>query len=236
MNYCTKATLHKNIGYIRKYIFGLSEKDYPLNMVEFCKNLGGINIGFYNFSTQQLRGMAYVSSTNNENDVILLNGNLTFEEQNYYCGHEFIHVLLHRGEEGKHFSCYEKTMPNQNSILEWQANEGSAEFLMPYKMMFPLVKSYIEKCGSNLEWTDLHDLKVFLAGKFNVTETVAKYRLESLKYELNQFLNGRDLSDLDFLSLRQQKRSAISVKSLNDIEDNLYFRWFSAWRSKTTIA
>lgn len=59
---------------------------------------------------------------------------------------------------------------------------------------------------------------------FNVTETVIKYRFESLKYEINQYLNGTPLNEIVILSLNKQREKGINIKSLNDIEDDLFWK------------
>lgn len=68
---------------------------------------------------------------------------------------------------------------------------------------------------------DIAYLKDYAADMFNVTRTVIEYRLESLKYEIHQYINGIPLRDIKMLSLSQQKRQKINIKSLNDIEKEL---------------
>ena len=57
-----------------------------------------------------------------------------------------------------------------------------------------------------------------------MTETVIKYRFESLKYEINQYLNGTPLNEIEILSLNKQRVKGINIKSLNDIEDDLFWK------------
>ena len=47
-----------------------------------------------------------------------------------------IHLALHRRLEQKTFNCFDKVQANQNPFTEWQANEGAAEFFVPYKIFF----------------------------------------------------------------------------------------------------
>lgn len=58
-------------------------------------------------------------------------------------------------------------------------------------------------------------------------------RIENLKYETFQYLNGTPLSDIEILSNSQQRKRNITVKSLNDIENDLFFgKEFTKWRQR----
>ena len=45
------------------------------------------------------------------------------------------------------------------------------------------------------------------------------YRLENLKYEIFQFLNGTPLDSIEVLSSRKQRDRKIKIKSLNDLAE-----------------
>lgn len=45
----------------------------------------------------------------------------------------------HRDASKSPFLCGEYRFPQQDSFLEWQANEGAAEILMPWRQMVELV-------------------------------------------------------------------------------------------------
>lgn len=71
-------------------------------------------------------------------------------------------------------------------------------------------------------WSDFHRFKFELARQFNVTDAVITYRLESLKYEIGQYLNGVPVHRIEILSRSQQRARGIDVKSYNDVENALW--------------
>lgn len=210
--YLTKAQLYKIIHQY-KCGLGLGQNDYGFNMVQMCKN-DGILLEKLPFKTKYLRGMASIGSVPEE-DVILLNSTRSNTEQNFDCGHEYVHLCIHRDLDKKIFNCLDTIYVKQDECIEWQANEGAAEILVPYEVFLHLIKD------GPFNYKNVYEikyLKEFAANMFNVTTRVIELRLESLKYEIYQYLNGTSLNDIKLLSLSQQKRLKINVKSLNDIE------------------
>lgn len=223
MGYYTKSTLYKKINNLRERLFDNSTDEHPLNTVMLCEEMhknGFIGFERVQFENLSLRGMACVSEDDSEKDVILINGNLSPIEQNFYCTHELIHICLHRDLPNKQFNCYEKVKENQDSFLEWQANEGAAEMLIPYKSFLPKIK---QTC-SCYKGCDKADIMCYIvsefAQQFNVSERVIEIRLESLKFEIDQYFSGTPLDDIIILSKNKQKESNISPKSLFMLLDN----------------
>lgn len=218
-NYFTKADLYNEINQLRCFT-GFEEYDYPLNLPLYCESTGKITIGKMPFKTKGLRGMASISMNEKDKHVILLNENESEEGQNFICGHELIHILFHKRANIKLFSCFETLQPNQNGFLEWQANEGSAELILPMYKILPDIKREFPILKAS---DDFRHFKSYLAEKYNVTEGVINFRLESLKYEIQQYLSGTPLNDIKILSNRQQTQKGIKVKSLNDLESELLY-------------
>ena len=213
--YLTKRQLYSQIHQYKQGL-GLDHNDYRFNMLHICKQKG-ILLEQIPFSTKHLRGMAAIGSVPGE-DVILLNSNRSNIEQNFDCGHEYVHLCLHRRLEKRVFNCLDAVCVKQDEYIEWQANEGAAEMLVPYRVLLPLIKTGPFSMANPY---DIAYLKDYAADMFNVTRTVIEYRLESLKYEIHQYINGIPLRDIKMLSLSQQKRQKINIKSLNDIEKEL---------------
>lgn len=213
--YCryTKKDLYESVSVFRRAVLGITYQDYPLRPIEIAKSrMDNLAIDVAPFRSRSLRGMAVIADNVYENDVILINEHLSPTERNFYCAHELMHLALHRYEQGKQFSCYDDLKPNQNPILEWQANEGAAELLLPYQMLLPIIKS----ADLSTE-KDILSLKNKLAKYFGVTLSVVELRLESLKYEIYQHLNGVPLKHIKILSKKQQEQRGIVVQSLNDM-------------------
>jgi Zn-dependent peptidase ImmA (M78 family) len=220
---CTKADLYKYVDKLR-WIYGLPEG--PINMIKICEGLSRIEVANSNFYTSGLRGMAYIANSHYENHVILLNSNSSLQEKNYTCGHEFIHINKHQNLGTSVFSCFEQVRSQQDKFLEWQANEGSAELLVPYRKLLPLIREQLPDSPSCME---IVHLKKRLADQFQVSDAVIHYRLESLKYEIFQYLDwDRPLEKLEILSATQQRNRGIIVSSLNDIENEKFSEEFQA--------
>ena len=209
--YYNKQSLYKEITKIKNYL-GFDEKDFNIDLV---KELGTKDIILEKlpYKTKGLRGMAVLGNDNSK-DIIILNSSRNKIEQNYDCGHEYVHLSLHRSVGGNSFNCFDNIAERQNPIYEWHANEGAAEMFVPYKVLLPILYKYRKYLN---DFDGITSLTKYLSGMFFVPEAVIKYRFENLKYEISQYLSGTRLNDLDILSLNQQKRRGICVKSLNDI-------------------
>ncbi len=228
--YFTKERLYDEV-HMHKAQLGLSEADYGFNMVEQCVN-SGILLDRVHFQTKALRGMASVGSSPDK-DVILLNDSRTEKEQNLDCGHEYVHLCIHRDLGKRSFYCIDTIYAKQDEFLEWQANEGAAEILVPYRTLLPLIKANVHVLSDG---TDIVSFKTHLASIFNVTYKVIEYRLEGLKYEIEQFLNGVYLDDIKILSLTQQQKNKINIKSINELESDLFRQKLASYRNSKILA
>ena len=181
MKHYSKAELYCKIRELRAQ-FGICPDDYPLNVLDLCDKYPGIQVCFYNFKTVGLKGMAHIGE-GTDNDVIIVNAKQEKAERNFTITHEVMHLIFHRDEPIKQFSCYDKVRSTQNSYVEWQANEGAAEFIIPAFLFLKIIKE---------EWNTLHTsrdfakLKDHLSLKFNATPHVIEIRYEHLKYEIFQ--------------------------------------------------
>lgn len=118
---------------------GITVSDYPLDIFELCSVISNVEIRALPFVTPDLRGMVNLAKKKDENHVILVNSNKSFEEQNFHGFHELMHIPT-VDKSGTILRCYDRIRPNQDSYLEWLANEGAAEFAVPYKMILPMIK------------------------------------------------------------------------------------------------
>lgn len=209
-NYCTKLALYNYVESFRKAL-DIRKHDYPLNTKKVCEVLG-VKVGELPFETHGLRGMAIKGKQPLKDDVVILNSFRGSYEQNFDCGHEVIHLVRHRAQISQTFQCFEKVGVLQNSFLEWQANEGSAELIIPYKDFIPLFLSEVSSCH---DFFDYDALLLELAQIFNVPKTVIVLRIESLKYEINQFERNIHIDNIDVRSNNYQQSSGIVIESYN---------------------
>ncbi|RDU23186.1 ImmA/IrrE family metallo-endopeptidase [Anaerosacchariphilus polymeriproducens] len=207
----TKDSLYKEVVRIKSF-FNLSEAEYSFDLIDLCVQKG-LLIKSIPFKTKGLRGMACIGESKST-DVVLLNNTRNREERNFDCGHEIMHLSLHREIGSKSFNCFDNVAPTQDSFLEWHANEGSAEMFVPYKALLPIIESKLDEINTVNEF---EHFKEFLSFHFKVPEIVITYRLENLRYEIHQYNNGVSLEEIELLSNNQLKERNIDIKSLNQL-------------------
>jgi len=192
-----KSKLYENVDFCRD-LFGIPF-DQPIMLVDILSLYARCDVEYCNFKTPGLCGVAMVGD---KMDTIVLNTNRSPEEQNFDCGHEFIHLTEHRHIQDS-FNCFTKAKPQQNTFHEWQANEGSAQFLVPYQDFIPRFSHLFSlNCG---------DIVSALAEHYYVTTQVINIRLDSLSYEIDQYRAGTPLSQLELLSRNQRRRRGITT-------------------------
>lgn len=216
-----KEQLYRNVIRMKRFL-GFGPYQYGINIIRRWDY--GIQLERLPFKSRGLRGMTYISEKPYP-DIILLNSKRSETEQNYDCGHELVHLAIHRKLEQKVFNCFDTGVaPKQDPFLEWQANEGSAEFFIPHKFFIPFLKECV---GNAPGRKDIEEFKQYAANLCCVPPAVIKYRIESLKYEILQYYAGSDINDLRILSKRQQERMGIYIKSMNEINRNERFDIYS---------
>lgn len=169
--------------------------------------------------------MVVIAKNENENHVILVNSKKSFEEQNFHGFHELMHIPT-ADKPGTMLRCYERLKPNQNSYLEWLANEGAAEFTVPYRVLLPIIKMeypHLIKGFGTLDFCNNY------ASSFAVSPIVMQNRIDSLKYEIEQYMCGVPLDKIEILSNRKQVNRGIVAKSLVELEhERLRTMWTSS--------
>lgn len=180
----------------------------------------GVQIAFLPFQSPALRGMCSPGKPGQE-DIILLSSRLTDRERGFYAAHEWLHLCWHRDASKSPFLCGEYRFPQQDSFLEWQANEGAAEILMPWRQVVELVL----ECPPDPDSREsLIRLRLRLADRFGVSDQMAAVRLESLRYEIACALKGESLDTIELLSVREQQRRGIQTQSLEEKARLLFAR------------
>lgn len=132
----------------------------------------------------------------------------------------------------KSFSCFEKARVNQNTFLEWQANEGAAELLVPYKSFVPEAANLVHLL-ENKDYSSFYCLKMELCDKYFISDIVLQNRIEGLMYEIQQYRCGTSLNNLRLLSKNKQQKLGIEVTSFKQLLleaefaslEDFYFSW-----------
>lgn len=151
------------------------------------------------FPTTKICGILYKGD---HSTSIALNANRTREMQNFDCMHELIHYFLHDIDYCQCI-CSDTANISQNSYLEWQANEGSAQFLVPYQDFIPRLLSLLDNNATYIRY--------ILADHYHVTTQVISIRMDSLAYEIDQYRSGTPMDRLELLSRNQRKRRGITT-------------------------
>ncbi|MBP3508775.1 ImmA/IrrE family metallo-endopeptidase [Oscillibacter sp.] len=205
----TKPLLYNEIESFRRYI-DVKPQDYPIDTRKIAE-AGGLTVDTCDFITKGLRGALVVDGAKGH---IILDSKENDQEQNFFCGHESIHFVLHRNIGLNSFQCFDNARPNQNSIIEWQANEGAAELIVPYKQLIP---DLLDLFNPITAYGDIFEAFFKLSEKYQVSEMVIRNRTESLKYEIYQVASGVPIDSISIMSKKQQERAGINVPSCYDV-------------------
>lgn len=200
-----KEDLYARIDKMRKNLNILSY-DMPVNTLWLCSNkISDVEIIYHTFDTSGFCGAAFAGE---KMSTIVLNSARSELEQNFDCGHELIHLVRHRNKNNGVFNC---TTRNQNSFLEWEANEGSAQFLVPYQDFIPRFTSLLN--------SNTLGIQNILAEHYHVTPQVINVRMNSLAYEIDQYRSGIHLDCLELLSRKQCRQRGITTTSYQALCD-----------------
>lgn len=210
INYCTKDDLYKYVAKTKE-LMGIKSDAVGLDFYRTCSHLKKLDVRIVDFKDRSLRGL----SVPKEN-IILLNSSRNKAERNFDCAHEFMHVTKHKNENFQTFNCFDNLRPQQSPFLEWQANEGAAEMLVPYKMFIPMFCESISNCET---YADYYSFLEFLSCIFNVPIAVIELRVDNLKYEIHQYENGCDINHIRLLSNKKQAQRGIHITSYNTLFD-----------------
>lgn len=187
--YITKKQLYDTVtDLLHACGFRLDVVGYRVDAIalapEVCHNL---EIKHLDFESSLLCGILYKTE---KSTSIALNNRRTEQGKNFDCMHELMHYWLH---DSTKFYCYE----NARSYFEWQANEGAAQFLMPYQIFIPkyakLADTYYNTYAPDVA---LSKLTQSFSRQFNVTEQSVLVRINSLKNEIKQYESGVAVDDI----------------------------------------
>lgn len=203
-----KQELYQFVDSLRRHL-EIPLQNHPINAFDLWNQQELFCIYQHEFDTHGFCGSAFVGNTQ---DTIVLNSARSKAEQNFDCTHEVIHLTKHRKQNHGIFKC---VCENQNSFLEWEANEGAAQFLVPYQDFIPKWITY-----SSTKLCKPFDLMHMFANYYQVSVPVIDIRLKSLSYEIDQYKKGVPLAKIELLSRNQQKTRGIQPLSGHPVFDS----------------
>lgn len=182
--YIDKLSLYQSIESIRSQ-FGFS---FPLCPYQIVENLRDVDLISHRFDSDKAAGVLL----RGEKSIIILNSKRGIRSQRFTLTHELVHYFMHGSV--MHFMCDTVS----KSPLEWQANEGAAELLMPYRYFLQDIKNISSFHG-------ISSLKMVfaLAEKYQVSTAMIRNRIESLTYEINQYMRGVKMEDIVITSRKK---------------------------------
>ena len=143
--------------------------------------------------------------------VILVNSNKSPLDQRFDLAHELIHFWFHPSQTS--FSFQKPHLRDKEK--EWQANEGAAELLLPYKDFIPRFVKTAKYVEENYE--PLEEVYNELARFYKVMPIVVDYRIRNLESEILQYINGTPIERivLNHLSVKFDKnKTPVVYRSL----------------------
>ena len=162
----------------------------PFDPFLIADTLPGVELYETPFASAGLRGLL-VTSHDKSGARIILNARRSAEEQMFDLSHELVHFALHPPTD---------TVHGYSPFMEWQANEGAAELLLPRTLLLHLLAETRERIRSPY---DASRLIQSLARRQGIRESVIRWRVWSLRQDAALVLAG---TDPDCIPLLPQRR------------------------------
>ena len=201
--YLTKQQLYQKVETCRNKLKsnGITE----INIKNICNEYPYILVDYIPLTTPGLRGLVIFPSQSNPFNRVIINSLLPSSEQQFHSIHEYMHIYLHSELGGANITCFDKAIGlHQDSCIEWQANEGAAELIIPYREFVPLfLKMYNEYSLLPDYWRLVYgndSLFQVLASRYNVSVPVIKNRISTLSYEIDQYRYNTPIEEINLLS------------------------------------
>ncbi|CVK18514.1 ImmA/IrrE family metallo-endopeptidase [Sporomusa sphaeroides] len=207
--YVTKSDLYHSVDHIIDLMnITINDTSYPLDSINlahtFCNNLELVTLPFPSTA------ICGVLCKDESRTAIALNKNREDAMRNFDCMHELVHYFLHDDTEFRCI-CPDKSQVKQNNFIEWQANEGAAQALVPYQIFIPeFVK--LSRNYARSAW-DMAGITIELAHNFYVSPQVIRNRINNLEYEIKQYLDGIPIEKITLLSKNQITKRGLHKKS-----------------------
>lgn len=162
--------------------------EFPLNVEKLAKR-EDLSIQLHPFESDAIGAVLYKDKCS----AILLNSNKSLQDQRFDIAHELIHFWFHPTQTSFSFQ-----KPHQrDKEKEWQANEGAAELLLPYRDFIPRfvhIAKYVEE-----NYEPLEIIYTQLAHFYQVAPIVVDYRIRNLEAEILQYVQGCPIEKLTLI-------------------------------------
>ncbi len=180
--------------------------DFPFDVTGLAKR-ENISISFTSFESESIGAMLYKDTFS----AILINSNKSPLDQRFDLAHELIHFWFHPSQTSFSF----QKLHLRDKEKEWQANEGAAELLLPFRDFIPRFVRTARYVEENYE--PLEEVYTELSRFYRVAPVVVDYRIRNLESEILQYINGTPVERivLNHLSVRLNKnKTPVVYRSL----------------------
>jgi len=177
-----------------------------------------LKLQYHSFDSDKIGGFIIKNNPNVSHSLITLNDTRAPESIKFNCCHELVHFFTHPCDS---YTC--ASFVKDLDPFEYQANEGAAELLAPYRDAVPFIAEQWELARIISEkeprWGALPYAFIILrvSQRYDVSEWIAEYRISSLTYEAYQYINGKDIDHLDIISKRKQDEMGIELPPLSTL-------------------
>lgn len=191
----TRAALYQRIDSMRRK-YGIRGVFDPYAFAE----ARGFLLAQHRFTNERLHGILVRTG---KQYGIILDTRLTPAQQRFTLTHEIVHFELHYGETGA------ATFHDEGT--EYQADEGAAELLMPYRDFIPRAAFMRRKFLK-----DQTAAITTLAAFYKLDCESVRRRLVSLSYELDLYRKGVPVCDLKLTSFRRRQALGVGQSRFGD--------------------
>ncbi|MCL2335849.1 MAG: ImmA/IrrE family metallo-endopeptidase [Firmicutes bacterium] len=208
LKYLKKQQLYALVNSIRQALSSDTGAEVtPESVADFLSPC--VQVFYHAMDSQRMCGML-IKNAYPQVSPLIINARHSPQAQRFTLSHEIIHYLIH---PDRNYLC---DTGDARSSLEWQANEGAAELLLPYRIFIPQLCAYIQSVNRHTGGHKPSSTELLLpyAQKYGVTLTTLQNRLTGLRYEIDQYMSGCPLESLEFLSEAELTRRCIHVKPL----------------------
>ncbi len=148
---------------------------------------------------------------------ILVNKNTPRCNQRFDIAHELIHYWFHPNHTSFSFT----NLESRDKEKEWQANEGAAELLLPYKDFIPEFIKAAKYAEENYEPPEsIYDN---LSKYYKVNPIVVDYRIRNLENEILQYHSGVPIDEISItksnVRIKKDKPPVVYISFLNRIHN-----------------
>lgn len=199
MKFLSKSELYSAVEVLREEYGELSAEPFAL-----AESLG-IKIAVYRFDSRRFSGALMKGKNMSQ---IIINAWRSPEARRFTAAHELIHYFFHASDN---FFCSEDCAV---TALEWQANEGAAELLIPYKKFLPAFRNI-----RSLYISDSEKALRVLAKSFGATPAMVRTLIQSLSPEIAQFESGVPLSKIRLVSKSHFQKTALPSVDISAEEE-----------------